>query len=241
MRQTQKVRPLLCELHAHSTWSDGACGLRELVDLCGRRGFDVLCVTDHALPEDDPWWSDCVTSETYGAYLEAVDGAARRAWAHYGLLLLPGLELTYNHPDPDRGAHAVAVGLRCFPQVEDGLEPALAADLAAGAALIAAHPHGNEADPVPLRTTRRFWRERERLAGLVDRFELFNRNDVFGWVADEGLPVVATGDFHRPEHLATWKTLLPCYKEPEAVVDYLRSRRPVYLVPLGDERLPRAA
>jgi hypothetical protein len=35
---------------------------------------------------------------------------------------------------------------------------------------------------------------------------------------------VASGDFHRPEHLATWKTLLACAHEEEAVVAYLRSR-----------------
>jgi hypothetical protein len=29
------MRPLLCELHAHTTWSDGDLSLRELVDLYG--------------------------------------------------------------------------------------------------------------------------------------------------------------------------------------------------------------
>jgi predicted metal-dependent phosphoesterase TrpH len=242
MRQTAKIRPLLCELHAHTTWSDGICSLRELVDLYGRRGFDVLCVTDHALPADDPWHADCVGEETWPAYLEAVDAAARRAWAYYGLLVLPGLELTFNHKDPDLAAHAVAVGIRAFPPLEAGLESALTFAREDGAALVAAHPHsGGEGDRVPLRTTRRFWRERARLAPLVDRFELFNRTDVFGWVADADLPAVATGDFHRPEHLASWKTLLPCSKDTWAVVDYLRSRRPAYLVPLGDEGIRRAA
>jgi hypothetical protein len=53
--------------------------------------------------------------------------------------------------------------------------------------------------------------------------------------------VVANGDFHRPEHLASWKTLLPCEKEEEAVVGYLRSRGEVTLtridpaVPAGRE------
>ena len=32
--------------------------LRELVDLYGRAGFDVLCVTDHALRSDDPWFAE---------------------------------------------------------------------------------------------------------------------------------------------------------------------------------------
>ena len=39
---TAKTRPLLCELHAHTTWSDGALSLVELVDLYGTHGFDVL-------------------------------------------------------------------------------------------------------------------------------------------------------------------------------------------------------
>ena len=59
--------------------------------------------------------------------------------------------------------------------------------------------------------------------------ELFNRDDLFSWVAEARLPVVASGDFHRPEHLAGWKTLLPCAKEPDAVVGYLRSGRPSYV------------
>ena len=35
--------PLYCELHAHSMWSDGSLDLKQVVDLYGGRGFDVLC------------------------------------------------------------------------------------------------------------------------------------------------------------------------------------------------------
>ena len=52
---TPATAPLLCELHAHSTWSDGVLSIPELVDLYGCFGFDVLCVTDHVNREDDPW------------------------------------------------------------------------------------------------------------------------------------------------------------------------------------------
>ena len=45
---------LLCELHAHTTWSDGVLSIAELVDLYGTAGFDVLCVTDHTARLDDP-------------------------------------------------------------------------------------------------------------------------------------------------------------------------------------------
>jgi len=58
-----------------------------------------------------------------------------------------------------------------------------------------------------------------------------NRGDVYPWVAEAGLPAVASGDFHRPEHLNTWKTLLPCAKSAAAVVDCLRSEQRLYLAP----------
>jgi hypothetical protein len=73
------------------------------------------------------------------------------------------------------------------------------------------------------------------LRELAHRFELFNRTQLFGWVADAGLPAVANGDFHTPQHLRGWKTLLPSRHEERAVVDYLRTPRPVYLARLDDE------
>jgi hypothetical protein len=111
----------------------------------------------------------------------------------------------------------------------------LRAARAHGAALVAAHPYpADEAETSPRRTAR-FAADHARLGPLVDRFELFNRHTLFSWVADAGLPTVATGDFHRYEHLAGWKTMLPCAKTEEAVIGYLRSPRPAYLVRL-DER-----
>ena len=232
-------RALLCELHAHSTWSDGALGLRELVDLYGRAGFDVLCVTDHALTSEDPWLREQrasglarhVHAGNHAAYLAAIDAEAERAGVLYDLLVLPGLELTVNHYEPARAAHTVAVGLREFVSPDVDIADGLRAARDAGAAIIAAHPHGESVDRIPLRTTQRFYREWERLAPLVDRLELFNRNDVFTWVAERRLPAVASGDFHRPEHLSSWKTLLPCARRERAVVAYLRSPAPAYLLP----------
>ena len=45
MHPISRHRPLLCELHAHTTWSDGLLSLRELVDLYGETGFDVARAT----------------------------------------------------------------------------------------------------------------------------------------------------------------------------------------------------
>jgi predicted metal-dependent phosphoesterase TrpH len=227
--------PLLCELHAHTTWSDGAFGISELVDLYGRRGFDVLAITDHATRDTRE-----IHAANYEAYLAAIESESDRAWREYELLLLPGLELTYDDPDPEQAAHAVAVGLRSHVSVADGVETMLRAARARGAALVAAHPYPvGEADTSPRRTAR--FAADPDLAALVDRFELFNRRTLFSWVADAGLPTVATGDFHRMEHLAGWKTMLPCAKTEEAVIGYLRSPRPAYLVRLDERPQLRAA
>ena len=175
-------RPLLCELHAHTTWSDGTLGVTELVDLYGRTGFDVLCVSDHVLSavgSADPERRH-VAAADFPAYLAEIEAEAERAMAEHGLLLIPGAELTADDDGPDLAAHAVAVGLRSFVGLDDGLETALCRARANGAALIAAHPHGLVDDPIPSRTTRRFFRERSELGVLVDRHELFNRDTLFG-------------------------------------------------------------
>jgi predicted metal-dependent phosphoesterase TrpH len=225
---------LVCELHAHSTWSDGRLTLSELVDLHGRARFDVLCVTDHAVRLDDPS-PRAVDSWTWPAYAAAVRAEAERALTEYGLILIPGLELSDNHEDPDLSAHALALGLERYVSVDAGIVPALEAANDQGAAIVAAHPY-SAADWTPLRPTRRLWRERDALRGLIHRYELFNRTEVFSWVAAESLPPVATGDVHRAEHLASWKTLLPCDRDPLAVVAHLRSRGRVFLTPFALER-----
>jgi histidinol phosphatase-like PHP family hydrolase len=112
----RKLSPLLCEPHARTTWSDGALSLRELVDLYGRSGFDVLAVTDHTVRA--PGGCPTMGPDNYADYLAAVEAEAERARRLYDLLVLPGLELTYDDPDPFLAAHAVAVGLRSFVRVE---------------------------------------------------------------------------------------------------------------------------
>jgi predicted metal-dependent phosphoesterase TrpH len=227
--------PLLCELHAHSRWSDGDLTLTELVDLYGESGFDVLCVTDHVgrTGWEDPRWR-VRDAGSFAEYVGEIEREASRARITHGLLVLPGLELTYDDEDPLQAAHAVAVGLHKFVGMDDGLERALTDARSAGAALIAAHPYAPATAHGAGRATARWAAAGHALGDLVDRYELVNRREVFAWVAQEGLSGVATGDFHRHKHLSTWKTLLPCAQTERCVVDYLRSRRPAYLVDLAE-------
>lgn len=240
----RKVEPLLCELHAHTRWSDGALTLPELVDLYGTNGFDVLAVTDHVV-RPDPTAEGLpfgVHAGNHADYLAEIAAQAERARRDYDLLVLPGLELTYDDTDPLQAAHAVAVGVRDFVGLDGGLDSALVRAREAGAALVAAHPyHEVPGELPPARPTQRFSRDWRKLRQLVDRWELFNRRELFGWVAEQGLPAVASGDFHEPAHLFGWKTLLPCAKREEAVVEYLRSARPAFLTRIDDVPLLRAA
>lgn len=57
--------------------------------------------------------------------------------------------------------------------------------------------------------TRRIARELGTFRPLVHRCELFNRHELFSWVAEAQLPAIASGDVHCAAHLASWKTLLP--------------------------------
>jgi predicted metal-dependent phosphoesterase TrpH len=233
---------LLCELHAHTTWSDGYLTLPDLVDLYGQAGFDVLCVTDHTVRLADPA-PVAVDPWIWHSYLEAIHAEAERAVAEYRMLVIPGLELTENDDDPNRSAHVLALGLQQHVSMEDGVIAAARAADTQGAALVAAHPY-SDADATPFRATLRVWRELDEFRRLVHRFELFNRYEVFSWVASERLPVVATGDTHKDEQLSSWKTLVPCRKDERAVVEYLRSPQRVYLAPFvvpAEVPLPIAA
>jgi hypothetical protein len=215
----------------------------ELVDLYGTNGFDVLAVTDHVLRHQSAdGLSFGIHAQNHADYFAEIAAQAERARRDYDLLVLPGLELTYDDADPFESAHAVAVGACELVGLDAGLEAALVRAREAGAALVAAHPYLHLAgDTAPARPTQRFSRDWRELGRLVDRWELFNRRELFAWVAEQGLPAVASGDFHEPAHLFGWKTLLPCAKREDAVVDYLRSSRPAFLTRTDDVPLLRAA
>jgi 3',5'-nucleoside bisphosphate phosphatase len=215
-----------------------------VVELYGRAGFDVLCITDHVLRSDDLWplrhGRSCLDATNVGAYLAELERERARARSAHGLLLVPGLELTYNDPNPERAAHAVALGLRSLVAMDEGPAAAMETARAAGAAIVAAHPHdfgSTPAVPSPTCYFARHWRE---LRGLFDRAELFNAGQPFGWVAEAGLPALACG-LHRAEQLPGWTTLVPCEQDEQAFVDYLRSPRPVFLTRLERPTVALAA
>ena len=175
------------------------------------------------------------------------------------MLVIPGLELTFNDPEPVLAAHAVAIGLREFVSVDDGIAEAMRTAAKAGAAIVAAHPNSAQdrrsaraespvAQPLERRSQRvRSVRERRSgsraMPGSARSPTASSSSTGRSSSAGSRPPPCRrsrAGDFHTPKHLLGWKTLLPSLHDEGAVVDYLRSPRPVYLARL-DAELSRVA
>ena len=114
----RSLGPLLCELHAHTRWSDGDLDVAELrrSPRPQRLRRPVRDRPRRALerPVAQPNGRRALRGrERPGPRTSPTSSARPRgAWRTYGLLVLPGLELTFNDEEPVKAAHAVAVGLR---------------------------------------------------------------------------------------------------------------------------------
>ena len=154
---------LLCDFHIHTTWSDGSVDLPEVVDIYGQAGFDVISITDHVYNSDSTIgsWAErlnkTIAEENFPNYMEALEREAERAMARYGMLLIPGVEITKNYLSEEESAHVLLLDLKRY----------VSADL--------------------------------------------------GW---EEI-------FREANHLYSWKTLLPCLKNVEAVKECIRDNRGV--------------
>jgi hypothetical protein len=231
---------LLCDFHVHTRWSDGRLSIREVVDLYGEtRRFDVMAITDHILMQRDILARSgrlltlgrrqfSVTEDRFDAYLAEIETEARRAKRVYDLLVIPGAEITQNHFRSKKNSHIVALNIRKFISADQPAEEILREIRRQGAFSIACHPHH--------RTTRRFeigtcylWDHRRSLVELVDVWEAANRDDLFSVTSLKHYPYVANSDFHKPKHLYSWKTLLRCEKNFDAIARTLRANVDVAL------------
>ena len=216
---------LLCDFHVHTTYSDGILPLPEVVDLFGRTGHDVIAITDHIVNRDNPLGKiahairHSLNPETWNRYLDQIRSEAERAWRSYGMLVLPGAEMTRNTINRDTSVHILALGLEEYLPADGDPLDLLREIRARGAVSVACHPHEMSEFYA---NTFYLWNRRKLVSKLVDLWEVACRWDLFPVVSREKLPHVASSDFHRPEHLYAWKTLLPAQKSPASVLDALR-------------------
>jgi predicted metal-dependent phosphoesterase TrpH len=231
---------LLCDFHVHTRWSDGRLSVREVIDLYGKTGhFDVIAITDHILMERDllarvgrlaslGYRNYSVTKDRFDAYLDEIESEGVRARRLYGMLVVPGAEITQNHIRSKKNSHIVGLNLKKWISADQPAEQILQEIRRQGALSIACHPHHRTTRRVEIGTCY-LWDHRKKVGGLVDVWEAANRDDLFSVTSLKHYPYVANSDFHKPKHLYSWKTLLRCEKDWEAIADTLRSNVDVAL------------
>jgi hypothetical protein len=217
---------LLADFHIHTTWSDGKLSMAEVVDLFGRSGHDVIAITDHVVNDDSVIgrvtrrMGLSITAETFRDYRQELEREKRRAWDQYGMLVLPGFELTQNAVTRRNSAHVLALGVDGFISANGTVEQMLVRAQQQARVVVACRPN-EQSDWCA--NTFYLWNRREELAGIVDLWEIACRWDLFPQVSRAKLRYIGNSDFHKPEHLYAWKTLLPCAKDEQEIFRTLKS------------------
>ncbi len=219
-------RPLLCDFHTHTNYSDGKLTVSELVDFYGRHGFDCICVTDHLA---DPRRVIGKLSRLSGLtlspvqvdeYFEVIAREARRAWNRYGMIVMTGIEFNKDGCRARSSAHLLGIGLNEPIPANLDLPETIARIHAQGGLAVASHPHVMKSEWG--KNTLYLWENQETFAPLLDAWEIANRENIFSPVALKRLPFIANSDFHKPKHIYSWKTVLDCSKDPEAIKECVR-------------------
>jgi processive 1,2-diacylglycerol beta-glucosyltransferase len=238
-RRSEK-KLLMCDLHTHTTWSDGKLTVPELVDFYGERGFDCLCVTDH-LADPQRLLGKLVNltglvipPRKIEAYFAAIEREKKRAWEQYKLLLMAGVEFNKDGYTSRSSTHLLGVDLQAPIDPSLDLKALIAEIHAQGGLAIASHPH--EVKSEWGKNTLYLWEHVDDYAPLLDAWEVANRDDIFNPVGLKKLPFIASSDFHKPKHIHSWKTLLYCEKDPEAIKHCIRVNRDVSLTLYRDHR-----
>ncbi len=229
---------LLCDFHIHTKYSDGSVELGKVVDLYGQAGFDAIAITDHVVSGDNSigklarHLNYSVRADNFDAYLQHIRSEAERAWDKYGMLVIPGVEISKNHFSSDRSAHLILLDIKEFVPACMDYDEIFHAAKDQDAITIACHPHHmSEMSP----DTLFLWNNRERYARYIDAWEIANRDDVFNVISLKKYPYLANSDFHKPRHLYSWKTLLNCGKEVEAIKQCIRHNRGVAITLFRNE------
>ncbi len=234
---------LLCDFHIHTTYSDGVLPLPKVVDLFGQSGHDVIAITDHIVNQDSGLGKvahrigNSLNAESWKRYAEEITREAERARSTYGMLVLPGAEMTRNTINRDTSVHVLALGLDAFLSADGDPLDMLREIRARGSISVACHPHEMSEW---FANTWYLWNRRKAVSPLVDLWEVGCRWELYPVISRESLPHLANSDFHRPEHLFAWKTLLQAEKTRESVLAALKRGIGIGVLRLSPEKAASA-
>ncbi|AAD35644.1 phosphotransferase [Thermotoga maritima MSB8] len=229
---------LLCDFHVHTNMSDGHLPLGEVVDLFGKHGVDVVSITDHIVDRrtleqrkrnGEPLGA--ITEDKFQDYLKRLWREQKRAWEEYGMILIPGVEIT-NNTDL---YHIVAVDVKEYVDPSLPVEEIVEKLKEQNALVIAAHPDRKKQDEEHLSWY--LWANMERFKDTFDAWEIANRDDLFNSVGVKKYRYVANSDFHELWHVYSWKTLVKSEKNIEAIKEAIRKNTDVAIYLMRKNRL----
>jgi UDP-N-acetylglucosamine:LPS N-acetylglucosamine transferase len=226
-------RVQLCDFHIHTNYSDGRLTLPEVVDFYGRRGFDCICITDHIadprrlIGKFSELLNFTIASDQVDEYFDMLERERRRAWRKYDMLLMTGLEFNKEGFTKKTSGHLLGIDLKSPIAPSLDFVEIIAQIHSQGGLAVAAHPHVMKSEWG--KNTLFLWENQEIFAPIIDAWEIANRNNIFTPVGLKRFAYLANSDFHKPKHIYSWKTLLYCDKDPEAIKDCIRRNEHVAL------------
>ncbi len=219
---------ILADLHVHSTFSDGKMTIAELVDFYGSLGFGCIAITDHICEEKSflglaaGYLAYTLTAATWSSYLEIIRIEAERARKTYGMIVIPGFELSKNSWSNHRSAHILGLGVSEFVSADGDIVDLARAIRAQGGLAVGAHPVSTRKFE---KQTYHLWNRRDEMRDELDAWEVASGPYLFSEVMESGLPMIATSDLHRADQINSWKTVLHCQRHPEAILQAIRKQQ----------------
>jgi hypothetical protein len=216
------------DLHVHSNFSDGKYSIREIVDIFGRLGVHAIAITDHVcesmnlIGQVSHRLKYSLSEANFEKYLDTIYKEARRAWILYGMLVMPGFEITKNSFNNNRSAHLLVIGTEKWISPDLEIEEILKLARAEQALTIAAHPLGTGSFEFQ---TYQLWSKRHHYGDLIDAWEVNSRKIIFTKILNSNLPIIANSDFHNESHLASWRTKLYCELNQNEIFKAIREER----------------
>ncbi|MCU0771644.1 MAG: PHP domain-containing protein [Verrucomicrobia bacterium] len=227
------AKALLCDFHIHTNYSDGRLALPEVVDFYGRRGFDCICITDHVA---DPrrligrmgeLINLTIPYAQLEEYFDMVERERKRAWRKYSMRVMTGIEFNKEGFTKKTSGHLLGLDLKAPIDPALGFVEIIAQIQSQGGLSVAAHPHLLKSEWG--KNTLYLWENQELFAPIIDAWEIANRNNIFTPVGLKRFAFLANSDFHKPKHIYSWKTLLHCDNDPDAIKDCVRRNEHVAL------------
>lgn len=217
---------LLCDFHIHSNYSDGKLSVPDIIDFYGEHGFDCICITDHLA---DPSrllgklaeLANCTLGqEQIEEYFAVIERERQRAWRRYQMLVMTGIEFNKDGYTRKTSAHLLGIDLKAPIDPSLNIPDIIEKIHQQGGLAVASHPHIMKSEWG--KNTLYLWENQEKFAPLLDAWEIANRNNIFNDIGLKRLPFIANSDFHKPKHIYSWKTLIHCEKNAEAIKDCIR-------------------